>query len=73
MAENFSLLQRAQLLPADLAARLRAMVGFRNVLVHSYDSLDPDIIAQVATHGAADLRAFAAWAVALPAVQDNSV
>lgn len=65
MAENFSLLQQAGLLPADLAGKMRAMVGFRNVAVHSYDQLDPAVVGQVATAGTADIRAFVAWAIDL--------
>jgi uncharacterized protein YutE (UPF0331/DUF86 family) len=35
------LLARAELLENDLADRLTAMVGFRNLLVHEYDDIDP--------------------------------
>ncbi|MGI9000160.1 MAG: type VII toxin-antitoxin system HepT family RNase toxin [Pseudonocardia sp.] len=31
-------------LPADLAARLRRAVGFRNVLVHEYVAVDDDVV-----------------------------
>lgn len=69
MADNFGLLQQHGMLAPALAARLRAMVGFRNLLVHSYDALDPEIVARVAIQGPIDLRAFAAWAVQLPVMQ----
>lgn len=38
--EVFDLLERASVLQADLAATLRRVVGFRNVLVHGYDDVD---------------------------------
>lgn len=34
----FDLLERANWLPAELATRLRDMAGFRNVVVHGYES-----------------------------------
>lgn len=34
--DAFTLLERAKLIPADIATRMRAMVGFRNVAVHQY-------------------------------------
>ena len=42
--EAFTLLQTAGLLPADLAARMQRMVGFRNVAIHEYTRLNLDIV-----------------------------
>lgn len=64
MGESFALLERRAGLERSLAAAMRAMVGFRNIAVHSYDELDPEIVAQVAISGVQDLRRFAAWALA---------
>jgi uncharacterized protein YutE (UPF0331/DUF86 family) len=61
--ESFTLLEQAGLLDAELARRLRAMVGFRNVLVHQYTQLDPDILVDVVEHRGVDLLVFAATAV----------
>lgn len=41
------------------AARLRAMAGFRNVLVHAYLETDPAIIASVLRGGLDDIEAYA--------------
>lgn len=41
--DSFSLLQRAGLIDEAMTAALRAMVGFRNILVHQYQRLDLDI------------------------------
>lgn len=54
----FQILQRHGWIPADLAVRLRAMAGFRNILVHGYESLDLDIVEQIVTHDLDDLLAF---------------
>ena len=42
--EAFSLLEDAGLLDAVIAARMRAMVGFRNIAIHNYRALDLAII-----------------------------
>ena len=46
-AEAFTLLERAGALTPVTAARMRAMVGFRNVAVHQYQALDQAILRAV--------------------------
>ena len=46
-AEAFTLLERAGALTPATAARMRAMVGFRNVAVHQYQVLDQAILRAV--------------------------
>ena len=46
-AEAFTMLERAGVLTPVTAARMRAMVGFRNVAVHQYQSLDQAILRAV--------------------------
>ncbi|HEV8320397.1 MAG TPA: DUF86 domain-containing protein [Myxococcota bacterium] len=60
--ELFDLLAGAGWLAPDLAARLRDMAGFRNVLVHGYTDVDPDIVRDVVTNHLSDLDAFVAAA-----------
>ena len=62
--DSFSLLQRAGLIDEVMAAALRAMVGFRNILVHQYQRLDLDIMVEVVEHRLDDLLAFANIALA---------
>ncbi|MGY6554217.1 MAG: type VII toxin-antitoxin system HepT family RNase toxin [Wenzhouxiangella sp.] len=57
--ESFSLLQDAGLIDAELAARLKGMVGFRNVLVHEYRKLDLNLLLDVVEHRLDDLLRFA--------------
>ncbi|MEY2114263.1 MULTISPECIES: type VII toxin-antitoxin system HepT family RNase toxin [Rhodanobacter] len=40
MGEAFDQLAQADFIPAELALRLRKAVGFRNIAVHSYSSMD---------------------------------
>lgn len=53
-ADGFDLLARAGRIPSQLAARLRGMVGFRNVAVHEYQKLDLTILRAVVETGGSD-------------------
>ena len=56
-AEAFSLLERRGLIDAALADRLRRMVGFRNIAIHEYQTLDPAIVQRIVERHLGDLRA----------------
>jgi uncharacterized protein YutE (UPF0331/DUF86 family) len=58
--ELFDLLGKHGLLPAELAARLADMAGFRNVLVHGYAEVSPAIVRDVVEHHLGDLDALVA-------------
>ena len=60
VAEAFALLGQHGVIDADLAARLRKMVGFRNIAVHSYQTIDPHIVDHIVTGRLGDLHALAA-------------
>jgi len=57
--EAFGILVREQRIAADLGERLQKMVGFRNVAVHQYRTLEPEIVAAVIDSGLDDLLTFA--------------
>jgi uncharacterized protein YutE (UPF0331/DUF86 family) len=57
--ESFALLDRAGLVDAALSQRLQKMVGFRNIAVHQYQTLDLNIVESVIRTGLDDLLAFA--------------
>lgn len=61
--EAFDLLEGAGALPADLAATLRGMVGFRNVAVHDYRKLDLDVVESIVTRHLDELLEFGRLAV----------
>ena len=56
--ELFLLLARGGVLPEDLAERLGAMAGFRNVLVHGYGDVDLGVVEDVVTNRTGDLLEF---------------
>jgi uncharacterized protein YutE (UPF0331/DUF86 family) len=58
--ELFDLLSRHRWIDDALAARLRRMAGFRNLLVHGYAEVDPLIVRDVVEHHLGDLDAFVA-------------
>jgi uncharacterized protein YutE (UPF0331/DUF86 family) len=53
--ELFDLLERDGWLSSSLAATMRRMVGFRNVLVHGYDTVDLNVVRDVVDHRLDDL------------------
>ena len=54
----FELLIRYGWLPQDLAEPLSKMVGFRNILVHSYERVDPAEVEKIVRHHLDDLLDF---------------
>lgn len=56
--ELFDLLAAAGWLSPDLAATMRRMVGFRNIVVHGYTAVDPAILRDVLEHHLGDLVEF---------------
>ncbi len=56
--ELFDLLERGKWIAPALAATLRNMVGFRNVLVHGYDTVDLAVVEDVLRDRLGDLLAF---------------
>lgn len=65
-ADAFDVLESAGVIPGDLGAALKRMVGFRNIAVHRYHELDPAVIGQVIRSSLDDLLAFSTLALQLP-------
>jgi len=63
-ADAFRLLERAGVLPAEVAVSLAGAVGFRNVLVHGYAEVDDRLVVDNLAR-VADLRRFVAAMTAL--------
>jgi uncharacterized protein YutE (UPF0331/DUF86 family) len=59
-ASAFSLLAERGVLGGELAERLRRMVGFRNVAIHEYQALDPEIVESIVQRHRGDLKALGA-------------
>ena len=56
--DGFTLLEKANVIDARLADRLRKMVAFRNIAVHDYRTLDWAIIRAILEKDAKDVAAF---------------
>lgn len=54
----FELLVRNGWLPNELATSLHGMVGFRNIIVHGYEIVDPAVVEDIALHHLDDLITF---------------
>lgn len=57
--EGFLLLQEAGLLEPQLAKTLMNMVGFRNIAVHDYQTLQLDILVSILENHIGDFKVFA--------------
>lgn len=56
--ELFDLVHRDGLIDSDLAASLKNMAGFRNVLVHGYADVDLGVVRDVLENHLGDLESF---------------
>jgi len=57
--DAFSMLAEAGLLDDDLAQRMQAMVGFRNIAVHNYKALNMVILRSILDKRLGDFKALA--------------
>ena len=58
MAGTFDALERQGILSRESAARMRRAVGFRNISVHAYQTLDWEIVHSIATTRLGDFVEF---------------
>jgi uncharacterized protein YutE (UPF0331/DUF86 family) len=58
--ELFDLLQRHHWLSSTLTETMRKMVGFRNIVVHGYQNVDPTIMRDIVENRLDDFLAFTA-------------
>ena len=56
--EAFVMLEQAHLIEPQLADRLKKMVGFRNVAVHDYQTLNLEIVRRIVVNHLDDFLAF---------------
>lgn len=59
MGEAFDVLARLGIITGLLAGRMKAAVGFRNVAVHNYQTIDWAIVFDITYRGLDDFRDFA--------------
>lgn len=65
MGETFDALTVAKVLPAELAARMKRAVGFRNIAVHNYRAIDWEIVHGICRRNLDDFKTFATIVVKL--------
>ncbi|GBF35537.1 hypothetical protein DCCM_4666 [Desulfocucumis palustris] len=56
--EVFDIICQAGLLDGEMAHRLKAMVGFRNIAVHDYQKINLNIVKEIIEHHLDDLTKF---------------
>lgn len=59
MGQTFDLLAQSGVLSATLASSLKKAVGFRNIAVHSYETINWHIVHSIAKNHLTDFSAFA--------------
>ncbi len=60
MGEAFEALAELAVIDDELAARMKAAVGFRNIVIHSYQSIDWKIVHRLCTESLDDFQRLAA-------------
>jgi len=58
LRDNFDLLKKNNILSEKLTDRLRKMVGFRNIAIHEYETMDIDILKSILTNNLKDIEEF---------------
>ncbi len=59
MADGFDLLHKQEIISEELATRLKKAVGFRNISVHTYQTIDWCIVYSIITERLDDFSDFA--------------
>lgn len=58
LREHFKLLVENNIIPGNLGEKMISMVGFRNIAVHEYHTIDVDILKRILTHNLVDIESF---------------
>jgi len=58
LAGLFDILGEHKVISKDLDSRLKKMVGFRNIIIHEYGTIDMDKVYKILTHDIKDIRLF---------------
>lgn len=56
--DNFKFLYEAKIIDEKLLKKMQSMVGFRNIAVHAYRSIDVDILKAILTKNLKDIEEF---------------
>jgi uncharacterized protein YutE (UPF0331/DUF86 family) len=55
---NFKLLQDAGIINKEITHRMESMVGFRNIAIHDYETIDKEILKSILTGNLKDIEDF---------------
>jgi len=55
---NFVLLKNAKIITQSLSKKMQSMIGFRNIAIHDYQTLDVDILKSILSKHLKDLEQF---------------
>ena len=58
LRENFRLLENNRIISKELCVRMEKMVGFRNIAVHEYQTLDIEVLKSILSSNLKDLENF---------------
>lgn len=56
--QSFEILQKHQIIDGALASKLISMVGFRNISVHDYGQIKPEIVRSIVVNHLVDFEVF---------------
>lgn len=58
LKDVFLILEKNQIIKKEMSVKMQKMVGFRNIAVHDYQSIDPQIVKSIVSHHLKDLEEF---------------
>lgn len=58
LKDLFQILENHKIITKELGGKMQKMVGFRNIAVHDYQLIDPEILKSIVSHHLKDLEAF---------------
>lgn len=58
LKENFQILNKNHIIDNALTIKMEHMVGFRNIAVHDYESINPEVLKSIVQHHLKDLEEF---------------
>lgn len=58
LKENFHILWQNKIISSSLKEKMEHMVGFRNIAVHDYESINPEILKSIVKNHLVDIEEF---------------
>lgn len=58
LKENFQLLYQHHIIDKNLKEKMEHMVGFRNIAVHDYEAINPNVLKSIFQHHLKDIEDF---------------